>query len=111
VATAGVAKNQQRAAKTAAAEAIAIIGGGGGRATAGADNNQQRAAKKAAVEIASSGGGGGGDWGYTYAGKGSTYTHCRQFGAKKSDASSECSNIQIECLASKCQKQFYLRRR
>ncbi len=57
VATAGVANNQQRAEKTTAAEAIAIIGGSGGRATAGADNNQQRAAKTAAVEIASSGGG------------------------------------------------------
>jgi len=43
----------------------------------------------------------GGDWGYTYAGKGPTYTHWRQFGAQISDASSECSNIWVECLASK----------
>jgi len=36
-----------------------------------------------------------GDWGYTYAGKSSTYTHWRQLGANKSDASSECSNIRV----------------
>ena len=35
------------------------------------------------------------------AGKGSTYSHWRQFGANNSDASSECSNIRVECLASK----------
>jgi hypothetical protein len=33
--------------------------------------------------------------GYMYAGKGSTYTHWRQFGANKSDVSSECSNIWV----------------
>jgi hypothetical protein len=52
VATAGIANNQQRAAKTAAAEAIAIIGSEGGSATAGADNNQQRAAKTTVAAIA-----------------------------------------------------------
>jgi hypothetical protein len=36
-----------------------------------------------------------GDWGYTYAGKGSTYTHWQQFGANKSDASSECTNTRV----------------
>jgi len=56
-----------------------------------------------------------GDWGYKYAGC-STYTHWRQFGANKCDASSDCSNIQVQCLASKqssccAADRFYLWRR
>ena len=36
-----------------------------------------------------------GDWGYTYAGKGSTYSHWRQLGANKSDASNECVSGEV----------------
>jgi hypothetical protein len=36
-----------------------------------------------------------------FRGEGSTYTNWQQFGAYKSDASSECPNIRSQCLLSK----------